>query len=320
MFAVGGFIALSFFVFGVIVIKKNNFLGSFYCILTAVIWGLSFVAQSEGGKVGTFTFNGLRSLLGAVVLIPAVFISFKKENRSLPQGEKKPFPFKDVLIAGVCCGIPLCIASNLQQHAFNYLDAGKVGFITAMYMVIVPVFGLFLGKKSRMQIWIGVALGMLGLYFISIKKGDFSVGTGEIITMLCAVCFAVHILVIDYFCQKVNNVALSCAQFFVSGIISTVCMFIFEQPNIQDISTVTAPLLYAGIMSCGVAYTLQIFGQKYAEPAVASILLCLESVFSVLFGWLILKQSLTSRELLGCAVMFIAIISTQLPERKKKQA
>ncbi len=251
------------------------------------------------------------------MLVPAVFVSFGKEKSALPEGETKKFPFKDVLIGGVSCGIPLFFASNLQQHAFNYLDAGKVGFITALYMILVPVFGLFLGKKVRFQIWLGVALGVAGLYFLSIKKGDFSVGKGEIITILCAVCFAVHILVIDRFCNRVNNVALSCAQFFVSGTISVVCMFIFEEPNTKEILSVIVPLLYAGIMSSGVAYTLQIFGQKYAEPAVASILLCLESVFSVIFGWLILNQRLSSRELFGCVIMFIAIISTQLPERKK---
>lgn len=319
VFAVGGFCGFTALVCsGVIFIKKTKFLGPLYCILAAVIWGLSFVAQSAGGReVGTFTFNGIRTLLGAIVLVPLVIISFKKENSGLPKGERKKFPFKDVLIGGVCCGLPLCVGSNLQQYAFNFLDAGKVGFITALYMLLVPLFGLFLGQKVKPKIWLGVALGVVGLYFLSIKKGDFSIGKGEIVTILCSVGFAAHILVIDHFCKKVNNVALSCAQFFVSGIISTICMFIFEQPNLDAIFSVSIPLLYAGIMSCGGAFTLQIFGQKYTEPAVASILLCLESVFSVIFGWLILDQHLSSRELFGCGIMFIAIIITQLPERKK---
>ncbi len=318
VFAVGGFCEFTVRS-GVILIKKTKFLGPLYCILAAVIWGLSFVAQSAGGeKTGTFTFNGLRTLLGAIVLVPLVIVSFKKENSALPDGEKKKFPFKDVLIGGVCCGLPLFIGTNLQQYAFNFLDAGKVGFITALYMLLVPLFGLFLGQKVRPRIWAGVALGVVGLYFLSIKKGDFSIGKGEIVTIVCSVAFAVHILVIDHFCKKVNNVALSCAQFFVSGIISVICMFIFEEPKMDAIISAGVPLLYAGIMSCGGAFTLQIFGQKYAEPAVASILLCLESVFSVIFGWLILHQRLSSRELFGCAVMFIAIIITQLPERKKQ--
>jgi len=277
------------------------------------VWGLSFVAQSEGASIGTFTFNGLRTLLGGIVLVPLVFLSFKNENKKLPQGEKKKFPFKDVIIGGVCCGIPLFVGGNLQQHAFNYIDVGKVGFITALYMVLVPVIGIFLKQRARFNIWIGVALGVIGLYFLSIPAGDFSIGKGELITICCSVAFAVHILVIDHFCKKINNIALSCAQFFVAGLLSVICMFIFEEPKIDEIAGAWLPLVYAGVMSCGVAFTAQIFGQKYSEPAVASLLLCLESVFAVLFGWLLLKQMLSQRELLGCLIMFIAIIFTQVP-------
>ena len=178
VFAVGGFCEFTVRS-GVILIKKTKFLGPLYCILAAVIWGLSFVAQSAGGeKTGTFTFNGLRTLLGAIVLVPLVIVSFKKESSALPDDEKKKFPFKDVLIGGVCCGLPLFIGTNLQQYAFNFLDAGKVGFITALYMLLVPLFGLFLGQKVRPRIWVGVALGVVGLYFLSIKKGDCSIGKG----------------------------------------------------------------------------------------------------------------------------------------------
>lgn len=277
------------------------------------MWGLSFVAQSEGASIGTFTFNGLRTLLGGIVLVPLVILSFKSENKKLPEGEKKKFPFKDVLIGGVCCGIPLFIGGNLQQHAFNYIDVGKVGFITALYMVLVPVIGIFLKQKARFNIWIGVAFGVIGLYFLSIPKGDFSIGKGELITICCSVAFAAHILVIDHFCKKVNNIALSCVQFFVAGTLSVICMFIFEEPKLSEISGAWLPLVYAGVMSCGVAFTAQIFGQKYAEPAVASLLLCLESVFAVLFGWLLLDQMLSQRELFGCLIMFIAIVFTQVP-------
>lgn len=271
------------------------------------------MAQSEGASIGTFTFNGLRTLLGGIVLVPLVILSFKSENKKLPEGEKKKFPFKDVLIGGVCCGIPLFIGGNLQQHAFNYIDVGKVGFITALYMVLVPVIGIFLKQKARFNIWIGVAFGVIGLYFLSIPKGDFSIGKGELITICCSVAFAAHILVIDHFCKKVNNIALSCAQFFVAGTLSVICMFIFEEPKLSEISGAWLPLVYAGVMSCGVAFTAQIFGQKYAEPAVASLLLCLESVFAVLFGWLLLDQMLSQRELFGCLIMFIAIVFTQVP-------
>lgn len=277
------------------------------------MWGLSFVAQSEGASIGTFTFNGIRTLIGGIVLIPLVAVSFKMENKKLPVNEKKKFPLKDVVIGGICCGIPLFIGGNLQQHAFNYLYVGKVGFITALYMVIVPLFGIFLKRKLKINIWVGVALGVVGLYFLSVKKGDFSVGTGELVTILCSFAFAAHILVIDYFCKKVNNIALSCAQFFFAGTVSVICMLIFEEPKINEIMGAAVPLLYAGIMSCGVAFTAQIFGQKYANPTVASVLLCLESVFSVLFGWLLLDQKLDVRGYAGCIIMFIAVILTQLP-------
>lgn len=302
--------------FGVININsksKSRILGPFYCILAAVVWGLSFVAQSEGASIGTFTFNGIRTLIGGIVLLPLVAVSFKMENKKLPVSEKSKFPLKDVVIGGACCGIPLFIGGNLQQHAFNYLYVGKVGFITALYMVIVPLFGIFLKRKLKINIWAGVALGVVGLYFLSVKKGDFSVGTGELVTILCSFAFAAHILVIDYFCKKVNNIALSCAQFFFAGIVSIICMFIFEEPKIDAIIGAAVPLLYAGVMSCGVAFTAQIFGQKYSNPTVASVLLCLESVFSVLFGWLLLDQKLDSRGYAGCVIMFIAVILTQLP-------
>lgn len=252
-------------------------------------------------------------MLGGIVLIPLVAISFRSENKNMPVGEKKKFPLKDVVIGGICCGIPLFVGGNLQQHAFNYIDVGKVGFITALYMVLVPVIGIFLKQKAKFNIWIGVAFGVVGLYLLSVPEGDFSIGKGELVTICCSFAFAVHILVIDHFCKKVNNIALSCAQFFVAGGLSVVCMFIFEDPKPAEIAGAWLPLVYAGVMSCGVAFTAQIFGQKYTEPAVASLLLCLESVFSVLFGWLLLKQVLSERELFGCLIMFIAIVFTQVP-------
>ncbi len=299
--------------------NKGKFLGPFYCILAAVVWGLSFVAQSEGAEIGTFTFNGIRTLIGGIVLVPLVIISFMSENKKLPAEEKKKFPFKDVFIGGLCCGIPLFLGGNLQQHAF-YLDLGpgKVGFITALYMVLVPVAGIFMRRKLHFNIWLGVGLGVVGLYLLSVPAGGFSIGKGEIIAICGAFAFAAHILVIDYFCQKVNNIALSCAQFFVAGSLSIICMFIFEEPNIGDIMSAAVPILYAGVMSCGVAFTAQIFGQKYSDPTVASILLCLESVFAVIFGLIFLNDKLNSRETIGCIIMFIAIMLTQIPTEKFK--
>lgn len=251
------------------------------------------------------------------MLVPLVIFSHKKENSQLGSAEKKKFPFKDVIVGGVCCGLALFAGSNLQQHAF-YLDLGpgKVGFITALYMVLVPVAGIFMKRKLKFNIWLGVAFGVAGLYLLSVPAGGFSIGKGEIIAICGAFAFAAHILVIDYFCQKVNNIALSCAQFFVAGTLSIICMFIFEEPQISDIMNAAVPILYAGVMSCGVAFTAQIFGQKYSDPTVASILLCLESVFAVIFGLIILDDKLNTRETIGCVVMFIAILFTQIPAEK----
>lgn len=283
------------------------------------MWGLSFVAQSEGASIGTFTFNGIRTLIGGIVLVPLVAVSHLAENKKLAPAEKKKFPIKDVVIGGACCGLALFVGSNLQQHAF-YLDLGpgKVGFITALYMVLVPVAGIFMKRKLGLNIWAGVGLGVIGLYLLSVPAGGFSIGKGELIAIGGAFAFAAHILVIDYFCKSVNNIALSCAQFFFAGILSVVCMFIFEEPNIEDILSASVPLLYAGVMSCGVAFTAQIFGQKYSDPTVASILLCLESVFAVIFGFIFLKDKLQSREMIGCVIMFTAIMLTQIPAEKFK--
>lgn len=251
------------------------------------------------------------------MLVPLVAASHIIENKKLVPSEKKKFRFKDVMIGGVCCGLALFAGGNLQQHAF-FLDLGpgKVGFITALYMVLVPVAGIFMKRKLKFNIWLGVALGVVGLYLLSVPAGGFSIGKGEIIAICGAFAFAAHILVIDYFCKKVNNIALSCAQFFVAGILSIICMFIFEEPHIEDIMSAAMPILYAGVMSCGVAFTAQIFGQKYSDPTVASILLCLESVFAVIFGLILLGDKLNSRETIGCVVMFTAIMLTQIPAEK----
>lgn len=303
--------------------NKGRLLGPLFCISAALIWGLSFVFQSEGsGIVETFTFNGIRTFLGGIVLIPIVAFSFLKKNKGLSKEERQKFPIKEVFIGGLCCGIPLFIGGNLQQEAFRYLDAGKVGFITALYMLLVPIFGLFLKQRAKLNVWVGIGFGVFGLFLLSVKKGDFSLGKGEIITILCAVGFAAQIIAIDRFCRRVDCVALSCMQFLIAGVLSIICMFIFETPNITAIKGAGVQILYTGIMSCSCAFTFQVIGQKYSEPASSSILLCLESVFSVIFGWIILNQALNARELTGCAIMFVGIILTQLPAEiftKKKK-
>ncbi len=289
-------------------------------VLAALIWGVSFVAQSVGMEtVEAFTFNSIRMLIGGIVLLPLVIVRLRKQFRA-PEKTKeiKKKELKDFLKGGLACGVLLCIASNLQQLAFTYdMEVGKVGFITALYMVFVPIFGFFVGRKARVTGWIGVILGTIGLYLLCMTEGFSSVGVGDFLVLGCAVFYALHILVIDRFIERVDDIGLSCAQYLVSGIISAVFMFAFETPQMSAIIATAPTILYAGIMSCGVAFTFQVVGQKSVEPTVASLLLCLESVFSVLFGWLLLHEVLSTREFIGCAVMFVAVLISQIPEKKK---
>ncbi len=283
-------------------------------LLTAFIWGTAFVAQSMGmDYLGPFTFNGVRSIIGGIALLPCIVL-LQKINGKL---EKTQENTKNLLVGGVSCGFLLFAASSLQQIGIQYTTAGKAGFITAFYIVIVPVLGIFLKKKIGWKVWLAVAIALVGLYFLCITE-KFTIGKGDIFIFLCALIFSVHILVVDYFSPKVDGVKMSCIQFFVCGIISLPFMFVLETPKIDALLDGAFPLLYAGVLSCGVAYTLQIVGQKNVNPAVASLILSLESCFSVLAGWLVLKESLSVRESVGCLLMFAAIILAQLPEKKEK--
>lgn len=284
--------------------------------LTAFIWGTSFVAQSVGmDYLGPFTFNGVRSLIGGVALLPCIVI-IQKLNRNVPATEREKFHKKDLIIGGVCCGILLFAASSLQQVGIQYTTAGKAGFITAFYIVIVPVLGIFLKKKTGWKVWIAVLIALVGLYFLCITE-KFTVGKGDILIFICAMIFSLHILVIDHFSPKVEGVKMACIQFLVCGIISLVPMFALETPKIGAMIDGWFPLLYAGVLSCGVAYTLQIIGQKNVNPAIACLILSLESCFSVLAGWIILGEQLSVRESVGCVVMFAAIVLAQLPDKRK---
>jgi drug/metabolite transporter (DMT)-like permease len=295
---------------------KNSLL----LLLTSFIWGVAFVAQSVGGEaVGCFTFNGVRSLIGALVLIPVIFFldAQKKKELGEEKFQEQKGDFKTLLTGGICCGVMLCIASNFQQFGISFTTVGKAGFITAMYILIVPILGLFMKKKVSMKVWFGVVLATIGLYMLCMTSESFSLSKGDFLVLICAGFFSLHILIIDYFSPKADGVRMSCIQFFVCGMISMIIAFIFEQPNLGDILSGWLPILYAGILSCGVAYTLQIVGQKNMDPTVASLILSLESVFSVLAGWVILNQKLSGRELFGCGLMFLAIIMAQLPEKAK---
>lgn len=298
--------------------QKTQLKGVFILLITALIWGSSFVAQSVGMEsVEAFTFNGIRTLLGAAVLIPFILVRDFISNKKSPVAkETKKKENKSLIIYGSIIGVILCIASNLQQFAFNYSTSGKIAFITAFYMLFVPFLGLFIRKKVPVLTWICVALGAVGLYFLCItNEGLSSINKGDILALLCAVFYAVHILAVEKFAPSIDGVKLSCVQFIVSGTISVILMFIFENPDINAIKTAAVPILYSGVMSCGIAYTFQIIGQKYTESTVASLLMCMESVFGVICGAVILKEMLTGRELAGCVIMFVAIILSQLTDK-----
>jgi drug/metabolite transporter (DMT)-like permease len=291
--------------------KKEQIKGSLLLFLAAIIWGIAFVAQSVGmDYVGPFTFNCVRTLIGGIVLISCIaFLNRGKVKKKTNFTEKKR-----LLLGGICCGIALATGSTLQQFGIMYTTVGKAGFITAFYIIIVPILGLFLGKKCGLSVWISVVIALAGLYFLCITDG-FSIGKGDIYVFLGAIAFSIHILVIDYFTQFNDGVKMSCIQFFVCGILCFVPMMLFEHPEISVILLAWKPILYAGVMSCGVAYTLQIVGQKNMNPTVASLILSLESVTSVIAGFLILHQNLSHRELIGCGLMFVAIVLAQLPQK-----
>lgn len=289
------------------------------CLLfvAALIWGTAFVAQSVGmDHIGPFTFNAVRSLVGGVALIPVILFFNRRKSPQRRQTERANR--KTLLLGGVCCGLALGVASCLQQVGVQYTTVGKAGFITALYIVIVPILGLFFHKKVGVKLWVSVVVAILGLYLLCMS-GSLRLSWGDFLVLLCALCFSAHIMVIDYFSPKVDGVQMSCLQFFVAGIFSAVLMLAVEGvPDPHAVAISWMPILYTGVLSSGVGYTLQIIGQKGVNPTVASLVLSLESVISVLAGWVILNQSMSAREVLGCVLMFGAIILAQLPERRKK--
>ena len=288
--------------------------------LTAFIWGTAFVAQKSGmDYIGPFTYGGIRTLIGGLFLIPV--IKFLDKTRLAKRtADQKKAEDKLLLIGGICCGMALFIASTLQQFGLAYTTAGKAGFITTLYVVIVPIFSIFLRKKVGPKMWFCVMLGALGMYMLCMKDATFSLQYGDFLVLLCAAAFSVHILVIDYFSPKVDSVRLSCSQFLVAGTAGIICMFIFETPVMANILACWFPILYAGVLSSGVAYTLQVVAQADANPTAASLILSLESVFAALSGMVLLGESMTTKELLGCVIIFTAIIIAQLPSKAERLA
>lgn len=289
--------------------KKKQLGNSLLLLLTATIWGSAFVAQSVGMEhVGPFTFTFSRSIIGGMVLLPCILLLSKW---------KKGFATKVEWIGGICCGIALCVASNFQQVGMQYTTVGKAGFITALYVVLVPIFGIFMKKRIPLLIWGCVAVSVAGLYLLCMPEGAFVLAFGDLLVLLCAVLFSVHILVIDHFSPKGDGVVISCIQFFTCGILSGIPMLFFENPSVGSVLDAKWSILYAGVLSSGVAYTLQVVAQKNVNPTVASLIMCLESVVAVLAGWIILGQGMSSREIWGCVLMFAAIVVAQLPMPEK---
>lgn len=296
---------------------KQQIKSSLILLLTATIWGVAFVAQSVGMEyIGPFTFNAIRCVLGGLVLIPVILVLKKKKETGTENQEKEDK--KTLWMGGIACGVILCIASNLQQFGIMEASVGKSGFFTALYIVMIPVIGIFIGKRPGIKLWFCVALAVVGMYLLCMKDGSFTIERADIMLLLCALAFSFHILVVDYFSPKVDGVKMSCIQFFVCGVLSAVGMLFTETPDISNIQAAWLPLLYAGLLSCGVGYTLQIVGQKGINPVIVSLIMSLESVISALAGWVILGQVLSPKEILGCVLMFVAIIITQIPIGNKK--
>ena len=290
---------------------KNSML----LMLCALIWGTAFVAQSAGSGMGAFSFLAGRSWMAVLVLIPTVLVfdAIRRKNGTDAK-PKTAAEKKKLLAAGFVCGTLLFAASAAQQIGITINPStAKAGFLTAMYVVLVPVFGLFLGRKGNAQLWISMVVAVLGLYLLCMKNGFGSIESSDWLLLSCAVLFSFQIIAVDHFSPQVDGVRLSLAEFLVVSVESTVAALLFEQPAMAEFATYAMPILYCGIMSSGVAYTLQILGQRDLNPAVASLIMWLESVFSALGGWLLLHQNLSFRESTGCVLLFAAVVLAQLP-------
>ena len=285
--------------------------GSLMLLLTALIWGIAFVAQRSGmDSIGPLSFQTARWLLGFLTLLPLVLYRRKRLGGAFRMPSRK---------AVMACGLTLTAASTLQQIGMTTVPAGKAGFITALYVVLVPVLGIFLGRRTNRRTWIGVALAITGLYLLS-SIGSLSVSVGELLVMGCALVYSLQILSVDHFAPGCDGVALSCLQFLTAGILPLPFALLLEHPQWSQFVDARIPLLFTGVMSSGVAYTLQIMGQKRTPPALASLIMSLESVFSALFGAILLGEAMTGRELTGCALMLAAVLLSQLPSRRRPQA
>lgn len=317
-------------------VKTHKLRNTFFLFLTAMIWGAAFVAQSVSmDYIGPFTFICLRSVIGGLFLIPVIIVldGIRKKNQNesanvvssentlynIETEEKQRLSWKNkqLIEGGIVCGIFLFFANCFQQTGIQYTTVGKAGFITTFYIIIVPLIGLFFKKYCGILTWIGVIIALAGLYFLCITQ-KLTIQRGDALILCCSVLYAGQILAIDHYNPFVDGVKMSCIQFLTGGILGAVFMLLFENPSVAMILSAAGPILYTGIMSTGVGYTLQIVGQKGLNPTVAALILSLESVFSALSGYVFLHQVLTTRELIGCVLMFIAIVLAQLPDIRRK--
>lgn len=309
--------------------KTHKIRNTIFLFLTAMIWGAAFVAQSVSMDfIGPFTFICLRSIIGGLFLIPVIMvidgIRVKNQKKSannpqklLEERQKLSWKNKKLLESGIVCGIFLFLANCFQQTGIQYTTVGKAGFITTFYIIIVPIIGLFFKKYCGILTWIGVVIALVGLYFLCITE-KLTIQKGDALILCCSFLYAGQILAIDHYNPFVDGVKMSCIQFLTGGVLGAVFMFLFESPDMGMILKAAGPILYTGIMSTGVGYTLQIVGQKGLNPTIAALIMSLESVFSALSGYLFLHQILTTRELIGCVLMFIAIVLAQLPDVQRK--
>lgn len=318
--------------------NKNPMKGVTLLLIGSFIWGTTFVAQSMGtNHLNAFSFNCIRNVIGVFALIPVLLWQIYTETKNMnsvqnsiigKNAQNKTPTFtqrlraiftRDLILGGLSCGTALCLASYFQQVGIEHSTVGKSAFITTLYIILVPLLGLFFKKKLPLQIWCGVILAMIGLYLLCMKDEAFVLTIGDIYLLLCALFFTIQITAVDYYAPKVNCIALSMMQFLVTAILSGMGMIFTELPTLENIWGAMIPLLYAGVLSSGIAYTFQIIGQKHLAPTVASLLMSLESVFATLAGWVVLKEVLTTKELIGCGLVFAAVILTQVPASKIKQ-
>lgn len=295
-------------------INKKKLAANLILLLTAMIWGLGFVAQRAGMEyVGPFTFGATRFALGALTLLPVILYTDRKRQNKVAKLDRNGW-HKTLYVAGLACGSILFVAANFQQVGLVFTSAGKAAFITSLYIVLVPLFGYFFRHKAGLRVWGGVLLASVGLFLLTVSE-QMSMAPGDLIVLIGAFFWALHILVIDHFLPRVDAIKLAFLQFAVASMLCAVLMVVREKPSLAALIMVAVPVLYSGILSVGAGFTLQIVGQRHTSPTVASLLLSMESVFGALAGYLLLKELLTAKELLGCILMFVAIILSQLPEK-----